>query len=159
MVYEHNALTLAISKGPALHDCCIALLTAGAKPHLALAWRNAIRIRVIMPAPIIIGRQLSAPAIMTLARAACSSVLLHTFAYMICSSSSSSTVYTVTSSSLKSSCSKRLFINSTNSELLKLSTTTPVMVSCIRRVSDGYREWRERMHGLRREGESGLRRN
>ena len=63
-----GALMLAISKGPALHNCCIVLITAGAKPYLALALRNAIRIRVIMPAPVIIGRQLSAPAIMTLAQ-------------------------------------------------------------------------------------------
>ena len=63
-----EALTLVISKGPALHDCCIVLVTAGAKPYLALVLRNAIRIRVIVPAPVIIGRQLPAPAIMTLAR-------------------------------------------------------------------------------------------
>ena len=62
-----GALTLAISKGPALHDCCLVLITAGAKPYLALVLRNAIRIRAIMPSPIIIGRQMSAPAIMTLA--------------------------------------------------------------------------------------------
>ena len=58
---------LAISKRPALLDCCIVLITAGANPYLALALRNTIRIRVIMPVPVIIGRQLSAPAIMTLA--------------------------------------------------------------------------------------------
>ena len=63
-----GTLTFAISKGPALHDCCIVLITAGAKPCLALALRNAIRIRVIMPAPVIIGRQLPAPAIMILAQ-------------------------------------------------------------------------------------------
>ena len=40
-----GALMLTISKGAALHDCCIALLTAGANLYLALALRNAIRIR------------------------------------------------------------------------------------------------------------------
>ena len=50
-------------------DTCSTVATSAAitKPYLALALRNAIRIRVIMPAPVIIGRQLSAPEIMTLA--------------------------------------------------------------------------------------------